>query len=115
MDPLDLVAGIDHDCFRGQLIANNGAVALQRPEGKGLNDHELNFTRCSRKAPSFPAGTESAAARCSPSSSGTKTRVLVFENQVCAFPKASRRSGTECELSPARMGASSRSRPWDSL
>jgi hypothetical protein len=34
-----LVAGIDDDGLARLLVAQNGAVALQRADGKGLDDH----------------------------------------------------------------------------
>ena len=39
VDAADLVAGIDDDGFAGFLVAQDGAVALQRADGKGLEDH----------------------------------------------------------------------------
>ena len=35
----DLVAGIDDDGLAGLLVAKDGAVALQRADGKGFEDH----------------------------------------------------------------------------
>jgi hypothetical protein len=35
----DLVPGIDHDCFACGLVAEKSAVALQRADGEGLEDH----------------------------------------------------------------------------
>ena len=39
VDAGDLVAGIDDDGFAGFLVAQDGAVALERADGKGLEDH----------------------------------------------------------------------------
>ena len=35
----DLVAGIDHDGFAGFLVAHEGAIALQRADREGFEDH----------------------------------------------------------------------------
>ena len=39
-DAVDLVAGVDDDGLAGFLIAQDGAVAFQRADGEGLDDHE---------------------------------------------------------------------------
>ena len=39
VDAGDLVAGIDDDGFAGFLVGNDGAVALQRADRKGLENH----------------------------------------------------------------------------
>ncbi len=45
MDAADLVAGIDDDGLAGLFVAQDGAVALQRADGKGLEDHGLIVER----------------------------------------------------------------------
>ena len=42
MDAGDLVAGIDDDGLAGCLVAEDGAVAVQRADGKGLEDHGVH-------------------------------------------------------------------------
>jgi hypothetical protein len=37
----DVIPGIDDHCFVGNLVAQNGAIAVQRTDGKGLKDHSL--------------------------------------------------------------------------
>jgi len=44
----DLVAGIDHDGFARGFIAKQGAVALQRADREGLEDHVFHGTRVGR-------------------------------------------------------------------
>ena len=39
-DVLDLVAGIDHHRFARALVADDGAIALQRSDGNHLVDHK---------------------------------------------------------------------------
>ena len=39
VNAVDLVAGIDDDGLMGLFVAQNGAVAGQRPDRKGLEDH----------------------------------------------------------------------------
>ena len=39
VDARDLLAGIDDDRFSRRFVAENGAVALQRADWKGLEDH----------------------------------------------------------------------------
>jgi hypothetical protein len=38
---LNVVAGVDHHGFVSSLVANNGAVALQRADGENFVDHGL--------------------------------------------------------------------------
>jgi hypothetical protein len=38
-DPRDIVAGIDHDGLARELVAEDGAVALQQADGKDLVNH----------------------------------------------------------------------------
>ena len=45
MDAADFVAGIDDDGFAGGLVGKDGAVALQRADGKGLENHEFIVER----------------------------------------------------------------------
>ena len=40
-DEGDVVAGVDDDGFVGGLVAEDGAVALERPDGDDFVDHEL--------------------------------------------------------------------------
>jgi hypothetical protein len=41
---LNVVAGVDNHCFARALIANDRAVALQRPDGENLVDHIVIVT-----------------------------------------------------------------------
>lgn len=41
MNAADFVPGIDNNGFAGLFIAQNGAIARQRPDRKGLEDHGL--------------------------------------------------------------------------
>ena len=41
MDAADLFAGIDDDGLAGLLVTENGAVALQRADGEGFENHAL--------------------------------------------------------------------------
>ena len=41
----DFIAGIDDDGLAGGLVAEKGAIALQRADGKGLKDHEAILVR----------------------------------------------------------------------
>ena len=45
VDAADLVAGIDDDGFACGFVAKEGAVALQRADGKGLENHEFILER----------------------------------------------------------------------
>jgi hypothetical protein len=45
MDSLNLIAGIDDDGFAGCLVAEQGAIALQEADGKGLEDHGFILVR----------------------------------------------------------------------
>ena len=38
-DAADVVAGIDHDGLAGGLVAEDGAVALERTDGEDFMDH----------------------------------------------------------------------------
>jgi hypothetical protein len=40
-DAGDVVAGIDDDGFMGDLVAEDGAVALERADGDGFEDHDV--------------------------------------------------------------------------
>src|SRR5579862_8210577 len=40
VDSADVVAWINDDGFPGLLVTQDGAVALQRPDGKNLKDHD---------------------------------------------------------------------------
>ena len=39
-DAADFVAGIDDDGLAGFLVAQDGAVALERADGEGFEDHD---------------------------------------------------------------------------
>jgi hypothetical protein len=45
MDAADLVAGIDDDGLAGHFVAEDGAVAGQRADGKGFQNHGLIVSR----------------------------------------------------------------------
>ena len=45
VDAADLVAGIDDDGLAGFLVAQDGAVALERADGKSLKDHRFIVER----------------------------------------------------------------------
>ena len=43
-DAGDVVAGVDDDGFAGVLVAEDGAVALERADGDGFEDHGVPFS-----------------------------------------------------------------------
>lgn len=45
VDAADFVAGVDDDGLARSFVAQNGAVALQRADGKGLKDHDFIVER----------------------------------------------------------------------
>ena len=42
---VDIVAGIDDDCFLGLVIAHDGAIALQRAHRENLVNHKSKLPR----------------------------------------------------------------------
>ena len=42
-DQLVIAAGVDYDGFFSDRVANDGAVALQRPDGEGFANQRLFF------------------------------------------------------------------------
>lgn len=48
VDSGDFVAGVDHDSFASLFVGEDGAIALQRADGEGLEDHGFIVERWSK-------------------------------------------------------------------